>query len=38
VRSDGSVRFYAGGKTVLAGSGTEIVAPASHWKTRIAIG
>ncbi|MDX2783897.1 DNRLRE domain-containing protein, partial [Streptomyces caniscabiei] len=38
VRSDGSVRFYAGGKTVLAGSGTEIVAPASYWKTRIAIG
>ncbi|MBZ3907538.1 DNRLRE domain-containing protein [Streptomyces griseiscabiei] len=38
VRSDGSVRFYAGGKAVLAGSGTEIVAPASYWKTRIAIG
>ncbi|MDQ0780130.1 hypothetical protein QF026_008596 [Streptomyces aurantiacus] len=38
VRSDGSVRFYAGGKTVLAGSGTEIIAPASYWKTRIAIG
>ncbi|KND34626.1 DNRLRE domain-containing protein [Streptomyces stelliscabiei] len=38
VRSDGSVRFYAGGKTVLSGSGTEIVAPASYWKTRIAIG
>ncbi len=38
VRSDGSVRFYAGGKTVLPGSGTEIVAPVSYWKTRIAIG
>ncbi|MEU9185130.1 DNRLRE domain-containing protein [Streptomyces sp. NPDC048484] len=38
VRSDGSVRFYAGGKTVLSGSGTEIIAPASYWKTRIAIG
>ncbi|WEH15705.1 DNRLRE domain-containing protein [Streptomyces sp. VNUA24] len=38
VRADGSVRFYAGGKTVLSGSGTEIIAPASYWKTRIAIG
>ena len=38
VRSDGSVRFYAGGKTVLAGSGTEIVSASSNWKTRIAIG
>ncbi|MEU5343371.1 hypothetical protein AB0H18_21445 [Streptomyces sp. NPDC020766] len=38
VRSDGSVRFYAGGKAVLSGSGTEIIAPASYWKTRIAIG
>lgn len=38
VRSDGSVRFYAGGRTSLPGSGTEIVAPARYWKTRIAIG
>ncbi|WP_169796072.1 hypothetical protein [Streptomyces hirsutus] len=38
VRSDGPVRCYAGGRTVLSGSGTEIIAPASHWKTRIAIG
>lgn len=38
VRADGSVRFYVGGKTVLSGSGTEIIAPASYWKTRIAIG
>lgn len=38
VRSDGSVRFYAGGRASLPGSGTEIVAPASYWKTRIAIG
>ncbi|WP_367321208.1 DNRLRE domain-containing protein [Streptomyces sp. HUAS ZL42] len=38
VRSDGSVRFYAGGKTVLPGSGTEIVAPASYWQKRVAIG
>jgi len=39
VRSDGSVRFYAGGKaTVVPGSGTEVIGPASHWKTRIAIG
>ncbi|MGW1356754.1 DNRLRE domain-containing protein [Streptomyces chartreusis] len=39
VRSDGSVRFYSGGKTsVVAGSGAEVIAPASYWKTRIAIG
>ncbi|GAQ60864.1 hypothetical protein SsS58_01206 [Streptomyces scabiei] len=38
VRADGSVRFHAGGKIVLIGSGTEIIAPASYWKTRIAIG
>ncbi|MFF3329270.1 DNRLRE domain-containing protein [Streptomyces sp. NPDC002888] len=38
VRSDGSVRFYAGGKTVLPGGGTEVVAAASSWATRIAIG
>ncbi|MET9904641.1 DNRLRE domain-containing protein [Streptomyces sp. NPDC006446] len=38
VRSDGSVSFYAGGKTTLSGSGTQIIAPASYWKTRIAIG
>ncbi|MFC8373045.1 DNRLRE domain-containing protein [Streptomyces sp. NPDC057239] len=38
VRSDGSVRFYAGGKTVLSGSGTEIIGQNNYWKTRIAIG
>ncbi|MGW4873072.1 DNRLRE domain-containing protein [Streptomyces chartreusis] len=39
VRSDGSVRFYSGGKTsVVAGSGAEVIAPASYWKTRMAIG
>ncbi|BFO20975.1 hypothetical protein SHKM778_73630 [Streptomyces sp. KM77-8] len=38
VRSDGSVRFYAGGKTALSGSGTEIIGQNNHWKTRIAIG
>ncbi|MEU2598562.1 DNRLRE domain-containing protein [Streptomyces hirsutus] len=38
VRSNGSVRFYAGSRTVLSGSGTEIISPASYWKTRIAIG
>ncbi|MFF4353843.1 DNRLRE domain-containing protein [Streptomyces sp. NPDC001530] len=38
VRSDGSVRFYPGGKTVLSGSGTEIIAAKDYWKTRIAIG
>ncbi|QOV37999.1 DNRLRE domain-containing protein [Streptomyces ferrugineus] len=39
VRSDGSVRLYAGGRTgVVPGSGKEIVGPASYWRTRIAIG
>ncbi|MBA2808501.1 DNRLRE domain-containing protein [Streptomyces sp. KM273126] len=38
VRSDGSVRFYAGGRTTLPGSGTEIISPRSYWRTRIAIG
>ncbi|MER5938101.1 DNRLRE domain-containing protein [Streptomyces sp. NPDC001928] len=39
VRSDGSVRFYSGGKTsVVPGSGAEVIAPATYWKTRIAIG
>ncbi|MFE1881616.1 DNRLRE domain-containing protein [Streptomyces diastatochromogenes] len=38
IRSDGSVRFYAGGKTALTGSGTEVIAPKSYWLTRIAIG
>lgn len=38
VRSDGSVRFYAGGRTVLSGSGTEIIGQTSWWKTRQAIG
>ncbi|MET8942160.1 DNRLRE domain-containing protein [Streptomyces sp. NPDC004542] len=38
IRSDGSVRFYAGSKTALTGSGTEIIAAKDYWKTRIAIG
>ena len=38
VRSDGSVRLYAGGKTALSGSGAEIITARSYWKTRIAIG
>lgn len=38
VRSDGSVRFYAGATTVLPGSGVEIITPRSYWKTRVAIG
>ncbi|MFI2208890.1 hypothetical protein [Streptomyces sp. NPDC020141] len=38
VRSDGSVRYWAGGRTGLTGSGWEIIGPASWWKTRIAIG
>ncbi|GHH86356.1 DNRLRE domain-containing protein [Streptomyces capitiformicae] len=38
IRSDGSVRFYAGGRTTLPGSGTEIVGASKYWKNRIAIG
>jgi hypothetical protein len=38
VISTGQVRFYAGSKTALSGSGTEIVTPKTYWKTRIAIG
>ncbi|MDQ0750820.1 hypothetical protein QF034_005051 [Streptomyces africanus] len=38
VLADGSVRFYAGSKTALTGSGTEIIGRADYWKTRITIG
>ncbi|MFH9662870.1 DNRLRE domain-containing protein [Streptomyces sp. NPDC017248] len=38
VRSDGSVRFYAGGRDAMTGAGTEIISPSPWWKTRIAIG
>jgi hypothetical protein len=38
VRSDGSVRFYAGGHTSMPGSGTEVVSAAPWWQTRIAVG
>ncbi|MFC4499702.1 MULTISPECIES: hypothetical protein [Streptomyces] len=38
VHSNGQVRFYAGSKTALSGSGTEIVTPKSYWQTRLAIG
>ncbi|WP_225836172.1 DNRLRE domain-containing protein [Streptomyces sp. NK08204] len=38
VRSDGSVRFYSGGRSTLTGSGTEIISAKDYWLTRIAIG
>ncbi|MET8102364.1 hypothetical protein ABZV29_38970 [Streptomyces sp. NPDC005236] len=38
IKSDGSVRFVAGSKTSVTGSGTEIITPHDYWKTRIAIG
>lgn len=38
VLADGSVRFHAGGKAALSGSGTEVIARADYWKTRIDIG
>jgi hypothetical protein len=38
VLADGSVRFHAGSKTTLSGSGTKVIARADYWKTRIGIG
>ncbi|MGV9954137.1 DNRLRE domain-containing protein [Streptomyces cellulosae] len=38
VRTDGTVRFYAGSKTALSGAGSEIVGTSVYWKTRMAIG
>ncbi|MFE1192256.1 hypothetical protein ACFW6E_05575 [Streptomyces olivaceoviridis] len=38
VRSDGSVRFHAGDRTSLPGSGTEVIAPTTWWKTPLAVG
>ncbi|RDG37136.1 DNRLRE domain-containing protein [Streptomyces corynorhini] len=38
VMANGSVRFYAGSKTALTGSGAEIISSASYWKTRQTIG
>ncbi|MFJ9817459.1 DNRLRE domain-containing protein [Streptomyces sp. NPDC101151] len=38
IRADGSVRFYAGGKSTVTGSGTEAISPKDYWQTRIAIG
>ncbi|MFD7571528.1 FG-GAP-like repeat-containing protein [Streptomyces sp. NPDC059810] len=39
VRTDGAVRFYVGGRSVLPGSGTEIVSVSGGgWKGKLAIG
>ncbi|MFD9459542.1 FG-GAP-like repeat-containing protein [Streptomyces sp. NPDC060027] len=38
VRPDGSVRFHAGGKTALTGSGTEVVPANDYWQKRVTIG
>ncbi|MET9735171.1 hypothetical protein ABZZ79_32405 [Streptomyces sp. NPDC006458] len=38
VRADGSVRFYTGSRTALAGAGTEIVPSNSYWAKRTSIG
>ncbi|MER5429639.1 DNRLRE domain-containing protein [Streptomyces sp. NPDC002588] len=38
VRSDGSVRLYAGSRTALSGSGSEIIGVNDYWQKRIAIG
>lgn len=39
VRTDGAVRFYAGGRTVLSGSGTEMIsATAGGWTGKLAVG
>lgn len=38
IRSDGSVRFHAGSRTVLSGTGIQIIGPKDYWLTRIAVG
>jgi hypothetical protein len=38
VRSDGAVRFHAGGRAALSGAGTEIIGKSAYWPIRIAIG
>jgi hypothetical protein len=38
VRSNGSVRFYAGDRVSLPGSGVEVIAPTAWWKSRLALG
>ncbi len=38
VRSDGSVRFYAGDRTVLPGAGTTMITANDAWRKRIAVG
>ncbi|MBT2428362.1 hypothetical protein J7F02_22680 [Streptomyces sp. ISL-112] len=39
LRVDGAVRFHAGSRTALSGSGTEIVGNGDGgWKNRMAIG
>ncbi|WP_331747949.1 hypothetical protein OG520_40525 (plasmid) [Streptomyces sp. NBC_00984] len=35
LRTDGTVRFYAGSRTTLSGSGTQIV---TGWQNKMAIG
>ncbi|MFI9174067.1 DNRLRE domain-containing protein [Streptomyces lincolnensis] len=38
VRSDGPVRFHAGGRAALSGTGTEIIGKSTYWPIRISIG
>ncbi|MFJ2177238.1 DNRLRE domain-containing protein [Streptomyces sp. NPDC087851] len=38
VHSDGSVRLHTGGRTALSGTGTNVIAPSTWWKTRQTIG
>lgn len=38
VRSDGSVRFYAGGRTTMPGAGATMITANDAWKKRIAVG
>ena len=38
VRSDGSVRFHPGGRTIVNATGTEVVGANTYWPKRLAVG
>ncbi|MEV7865074.1 DNRLRE domain-containing protein [Streptomyces sp. NPDC088124] len=38
VHANGSVRLHPGSRTALSGTGTDVIAPSSWWKTRQTIG
>lgn len=38
VAANGAVRFHAGSRTALSGSGTQVVNPNTYWAKRLSIG